>query len=603
VSSHDAVLNGVAVGKAYRVCFQAYDSLPVFRLRRKLARLRPKGKTSLQRFRQIVAVRPVPSRPVRCITVDSPSHLYLVGEGFIPTHNSTTDVLDAVQWILNFPDIRILFLTGADDLALKFVAETKGHFIFHEGDPTLMNIFFPEFCVPEKHKESEFQFTCPVWSAKHVKRGEPTLLASSVGSTKSGLHFELIKADDSVTDKNAETPDQCQTVSKKLSLTKKLLRLGGYYYDFIGTRYDDEDHYGVILEKNVGEITTTRGRCWELTENKSTSTKILIGRGIIIKPDVAAKLQAEGKPVTYMEAGIEGCDLLIPHVMSYAWCIENFLENEETFEGQVNQNPRPATSTTFDHNTLVLATVGFDKIPFGGLRSITWDFAYSTKKGRDFSTGSVALWNDKGQMFIQDLVRARLKQNDLAQAVVDLAKKWHPFVIGIENSNGADFLEPAILDKARQTGDEQVIAVCSKIDWFRPDTTVDSKRMRMGTLHPPLMEGRLKFANYLPYLETLYKEFEGCMTSRSARNDIPDVISQQLRYSPRVLQMSTKNEVTSWDPGGTDWNLIFENGDQWGRPGLGAPLIPMVQIAPDPEINRGSYAHGLDPILGGGLFG
>ncbi|MEY2582286.1 MAG: replicative helicase [Ilumatobacteraceae bacterium] len=36
----------------------------------------------------IVAIRPVPSVPVRCITVDSPRHLYLAGESMIPTHNT-----------------------------------------------------------------------------------------------------------------------------------------------------------------------------------------------------------------------------------------------------------------------------------------------------------------------------------------------------------------------------------------------------------------------------------------------------------------------------------------------------------------------------------
>ncbi len=38
--------------------------------------------------RFITAIRPVASVPVRCITVDSPSHLYLAGESMIPTHNT-----------------------------------------------------------------------------------------------------------------------------------------------------------------------------------------------------------------------------------------------------------------------------------------------------------------------------------------------------------------------------------------------------------------------------------------------------------------------------------------------------------------------------------
>jgi len=38
--------------------------------------------------RAISAIRPTRSVPVRCITVDSPSHLYLAGESMIPTHNT-----------------------------------------------------------------------------------------------------------------------------------------------------------------------------------------------------------------------------------------------------------------------------------------------------------------------------------------------------------------------------------------------------------------------------------------------------------------------------------------------------------------------------------
>jgi replicative DNA helicase len=40
------------------------------------------------RWRYITDVRPVLSRPVRCVEVDSGEHMYLAGRGMIPTHNS-----------------------------------------------------------------------------------------------------------------------------------------------------------------------------------------------------------------------------------------------------------------------------------------------------------------------------------------------------------------------------------------------------------------------------------------------------------------------------------------------------------------------------------
>ncbi len=46
---------------------------------------RPRSKSQHHR---IVAINAAPSVPVRCIEVDSPNHLYLCGEGWIPTHNT-----------------------------------------------------------------------------------------------------------------------------------------------------------------------------------------------------------------------------------------------------------------------------------------------------------------------------------------------------------------------------------------------------------------------------------------------------------------------------------------------------------------------------------
>jgi DNA polymerase-3 subunit epsilon/ATP-dependent DNA helicase DinG len=84
-----ARLNGRDCGPKWTVHFTT--DRPVFRLERKrttqalrCARYSPQRNC----YRYVVAVRPVPSRPVRCIQVEAPSHLYLAGRGFVPTHNS-----------------------------------------------------------------------------------------------------------------------------------------------------------------------------------------------------------------------------------------------------------------------------------------------------------------------------------------------------------------------------------------------------------------------------------------------------------------------------------------------------------------------------------
>ena len=50
---------------------------------------RRSGAPRREPWRYIVDVRSAPSRPVRCVQVDSDDHLYLAGRGMVPTHNST----------------------------------------------------------------------------------------------------------------------------------------------------------------------------------------------------------------------------------------------------------------------------------------------------------------------------------------------------------------------------------------------------------------------------------------------------------------------------------------------------------------------------------
>lgn len=80
-----ATLNGKDCGAKYRVTFT--PSVDVFRLPRKSA-LTKRVISDRVKHRFIVACERVDSVPVRCIEVDSPSHMYLATRAMIPTHNS-----------------------------------------------------------------------------------------------------------------------------------------------------------------------------------------------------------------------------------------------------------------------------------------------------------------------------------------------------------------------------------------------------------------------------------------------------------------------------------------------------------------------------------
>jgi phage terminase large subunit-like protein len=520
---------------------------------------------------------------------------------------SSIDVIDSVQWILNFPDIRILYLTATDKLAAGFVDETRGHFVIRE-DPSPMNLFFPEFCVDEKKLVGE-TFNCPIWLANQVTRKESTIMAASIISTVSGLHFEIIKPDDMVDNINSQTPEGCAKVSKNWDIDKNMLVTYGYVV-MLGTRYAEEDRYGEEIEKNVGDIEIIKGldsasdpRPWELFKNPVTGKIILIGKGWEVKPEPRKKLLAN--EIKEDDLKKEDWYILFPELLSYETLRRKQKENEAVFEGQINQNPRPRRNITFDKPLLQLHTIPFNKVPATAPAIITWDFAFSQKKKRDYSTCAVSVYNAKSQLYVIDLVRQRFSPTGLAKSVVDQAERYRPAVLAIEDCAGSRLLEPTIMAEAENRKKQWLLDVCRRIEWFVPDQQEDAKRIRMAALHPLLMSDRLWFVSHLPYLDVLYNEFERCLISHH-HDDIPDVIAQQVRWLPKIEIMITKRELPAWSREDAAWNLIYEEHcDAFGRPGFsdaGSHVINPTE-QPDTGLKPITPCDGLPPLLGAGLVG
>lgn len=93
-----ALLYGKDCGPRWR--FTYTTPTPVFRLPRKLARQCRDGRRTAQ-FRYIVRCERIAPVRMRCISVDSPSHLYLAGPHMVPTHNSFALLLEPLKHIDN----------------------------------------------------------------------------------------------------------------------------------------------------------------------------------------------------------------------------------------------------------------------------------------------------------------------------------------------------------------------------------------------------------------------------------------------------------------------------------------------------------------------
>lgn len=142
ISEGRAKISGVDKGPVWRVTFRT--DLPVFRLGRKLARMKP---TVSAGKRHIVGVERVENQVTSCISVDSPSHLYLAGRALIPTHNSTWLFLILTLWALAYGHRKFIVVYSdiegiAQQHLMTFLLELS------QNDRLIRD--FPELCTPMK---------------------------------------------------------------------------------------------------------------------------------------------------------------------------------------------------------------------------------------------------------------------------------------------------------------------------------------------------------------------------------------------------------------------------------------------------------------------
>lgn len=103
VSKERTYLNGEDVGPRWRMVFNpTFDPFTPGSLK---STERPKqdAQSSRKTVRTIVDVVPVPTEPTQCIEVDSKSHMYLVGEHMVPTHNSRLSATLCGWWVDTHP--------------------------------------------------------------------------------------------------------------------------------------------------------------------------------------------------------------------------------------------------------------------------------------------------------------------------------------------------------------------------------------------------------------------------------------------------------------------------------------------------------------------
>lgn len=194
--------------------------------------------------------------------------LLLASRGHLKT--TIQVIAHSIQWVLNYPNVRILVVTATDEKAQLIVGEIKRHFQFNRK----LRFLFPEFCPSAKKATdwgSRTEFTVPN-RTRHAK--EPTVMTASVGKALASTHHDVIKCTDVVTENNVRTQGQIQEVMDFFGYLEPLRERGESkdgqpnpaWLDIEGTIYDFSDFHALLSKQSRNDpsctVKLTQQSCW-----------------------------------------------------------------------------------------------------------------------------------------------------------------------------------------------------------------------------------------------------------------------------------------------------------------------------------------------------
>lgn len=437
---------------------------------------------------------------------------------------TTLDTIDIVQWILNFPDIRILIMSGKVDVAKEMIKGVSA--AFQECDKLAR--LFPELCGPDQGGATQFTSKGRTLTI----RKEPTVMISSGESVKAGLHFDVIKGDDLVNEINTANREQIAKTINLWNYATPLLEPFGYR-DLIGTRYAEDDLYGWAKENKKNLLTFERP-VWTFKDEK-VAEQVRLGKRKLEATDV---------------------DLLFPERFTFEWLNDQRVLDAYIFNCQYLNDPTPIDTATFSRDQIMSHIIPHAHIPHSGTVVQVWDIGTGTAAS-DYSCCATGLYDADGNLFILDLLVERFQPFELANAIVMQYKKWRPSKCGIEKNNGANMLAPTIDIISRQMG------IYMNIEWFQITRSDDSKELRIKGLQPLLINNKLYFSAQigLRTREEMIKQFTKFPKGR--KDDAPDAIAHLLRYRSNI-------DIRSREQDDDDSSEIYYNDSSYG---LGAGLV------------------------------
>jgi phage terminase large subunit-like protein len=461
--------------------------------------------------------------------------------------------VEMTQIILNYPNVRLCFLTGSDVIAKKQAAALKQ--VFEKPTPEFLRLF-PEYCMTSRQNKrtkewtdvmdemgTSHEFTVPARTSSVF--ADPTFAISTAKSVKAGSHYDFIFIDDLVNEVNSRSAPMLEKCYEDYLAICPLLDPNGYIV-VTGTRYSFGDTYERIQEqaKDAGEANiwkfSIRG-CY--SEGKCVNCghpEVFHDRDVnILQPPCGVGVDC--KCPGYVSDGDRGP--LFPEVTTrtggkFGFTMERLEQIKSELGNQVFANqylnfPLASEDQTFTEAMVGAQTIHEIKQIPGYQQASTFvvgDLAYGDNEKADSSVLYVCR-KFAGQIFVFQCRAGKWGSAALVDAIIRICidPDCRPQTIYLEKNLGNDALDVLIRARAAQLGLPQVPIV-----WIKPNQKKGAKGARISNIQESLKSKRLWLFAGMDHYEELVSEL--VRFPRTKKDDHADALGRVVEIGSTMYQ-------------------------------------------------------------------
>lgn len=405
--------------------------------------------------------------------------LALVPRGTLKT--TTITIGFVLQWFLVHPDSRVLIDSETSTNSSNFLAEIKGHL---EGNDAYREVFkachgvYPD--ANSKDKNTRWNNSMVDLACRKKPKKEPSIDTGGVDTTKNSRHYDLIIFDDLHSEINTQTKEQIEKVKTHWKLAFSLLDPNCPSL-VIGTRWDFNDLYQMIIDEHLGEYNVIARRATD----------------------------------------IDNEELLYPKQLDRA-----FLDNKRSKQGsyiyscQYNNEPVDAETAKFKRDYFQYRNLEeVEGMPINWYLTID---PGGDGKNSDFAGFVLSGMDYQDNLYVRYIRKAKMTEGEIVMHTIELFRKFQPKRIVVETLAGAGkSIIMAYKTKMKELG------IWLPIQYI--EHRVTQKATRIEALAPKYEFGHVFHIRECPQLKELEEEL--LKFPKAKNDDVSDAFATVLEVA------------------------------------------------------------------------